>query len=87
VGGDAVCVVFVFICGQPGLRWANRQLYGIVHFLGRVEGFLLVLSGQLAWQSMLNDFVLPVLAGKHCRGHRAVCPYRLCASHERDLAD
>ena len=26
MGGDAVCVVFVFICGQPGLRWANRQL-------------------------------------------------------------
>lgn len=30
---------------------------------GSVEGFLLVLGGQLAWQSMLNDFVLPVLAG------------------------
>jgi formate/nitrite transporter FocA (FNT family) len=37
---------------------------GFTHVIaGSVEGFLLVLSGQLAWQSMLNDFVLPVLAG------------------------
>ena len=37
---------------------------GFMHVIaGSVEGFLLVLSGQLAWQSMLNDFVLPVLAG------------------------
>lgn len=30
---------------------------------GSVEGFLLVLNGELAWHAMITNFVLPVLAG------------------------
>ena len=30
---------------------------------GSVEGFLLVLNGDLAWYAMITNFVLPVLAG------------------------
>ena len=37
---------------------------GFMHVIaGSVEGFLLVFSGQMAWQSMITGFVLPVLAG------------------------
>lgn len=37
---------------------------GFLHIIaGSVEGFLLVLNGELHWSSMLTDFVTPVLAG------------------------
>ena len=37
---------------------------GFMHIIaGSVEGFLLVLRGDLGWLSMLTGFVVPVLGG------------------------